>query len=74
MSKNGQRNLYIIANLAVKCAPKSVGRIRYTTRCAKTTSFYKPLGFINNFIDKVGYFIVNLPASFLNRNEDRVTD
>ena len=74
MSKNKQRNLYIIASLAVKCAPKSVGCIRHTTRCAKTTSFYKQLSFINNFIGKVGYFIVKLPASFLNRNEDRVTD
>ena len=72
MSKNGQRNLYIIASLAVKRVPKSVGRIRHT-RCAKITSFYKQLSFISNFIDKVGYFIVNLPASFLNRNEDRVT-
>ena len=73
MSKKGQRNLYIIVSLAVKRVPKSVGRIRHTTRCAKITSFYKQLSFISNFIDKVGYFIVNLPASFLNRNEDRVT-
>ena len=73
MSKNGQRNLYIIASLAVKRVPNSVGLIRHTTRCAKITSFYKQLSFISNFIDKVGYFIVNLPASFLNRNEDRVT-
>ena len=74
MSKNGQRNLYIIASLAVKRVPKSVGSIRHTTRCAKITSFYKvKFSTISNFIDKVGYFIVNLPASFLNRNEDRVT-